>query len=501
VVDEVSEAEGTPVAGDLRRLICERLDVLGGEEVQEGRWRELFDNLRDAGHFRDALGAKLVLAALWDDEEARSLLLEQALSEVQAREEEVPERFRARFWQIPVYRRLVEAVDGSAAPEPEVVEAPELGEAVNEDKLDWRQSPGYPRWRKRYSKIVGEDRRLLEALRRVDRVAPGETAVLITGESGTGKELIAEAIHERSGRSGGPFVKVNCAAFVEELLLSELFGHEKGAFTGAVSEKSGRFERAHGGTIFLDEIGDISPKTQVALLRVLQDGVFERVGGTKTRSADVRVVAATNRPLEEMVESGKFRLDLYYRLKGFVLEMPPLRDRREDVPALLRHFAELSAGDSAPRFAPEASQYLARYSWPGNIRELENFVRSVLLFVEGDEVTMDHLGQFRDFFSGEHREDLPEISVEIPLDELEIAEPEAMASLSEEALVDEVLSEELSLSEMKDRLERLCIERALRSTGGNITRAAEKLQMKRPRLSQIINGTPELLALKEELVG
>lgn len=267
-----------------------------------------------------------------------------------------------------------------------------------------RPSPadaGFAAWRRRYGSIVGNDDRLIQILQLIDRVSQSDSSVLLQGESGTGKELIAEAIHRQSGRANRPFVKVNCAAFVESLLLSELFGHEKGAFTGAMSRRKGRFELADGGTLFLDEIGDISPNTQVALLRVLQERTFERVGGNETLQVNVRLICATNRNLEEMVRAGTFRLDLYYRLKGVVLELPALRDRRSDIPLLIRHFMSSSRGPSGRerRISDEALEWLARYSWPGNVRELENFTRSLLLFVDGDEIELAHVRQFEDFFA------------------------------------------------------------------------------------------------------
>ncbi|TVR02652.1 MAG: AAA family ATPase, partial [Deltaproteobacteria bacterium] len=256
-------------------------------------------------------------------------------------------------------------------------------------------------WRDQYAEIIGEDPRLHQIFRIVDRVASADSTILIQGESGTGKELVAEAIHQRSPRNDGPFVKVNCAAFVETLLLSELFGHERGAFTGATTRRKGRFELAEGGTLFLDEIGDISANTQVALLRVLQERTFERVGGGDTLSSDARIICATNRNLEELVREGTFRLDLYYRLKGVVLDLPPLRERRPDIPRLVHHFSRQLArdGQAARRFSEEAMAWLVRYSWPGNVRELENFLRSMLLFVDGPLVELRHITQFRDFFA------------------------------------------------------------------------------------------------------
>ncbi len=238
--------------------------------------------------------------------------------------------------------------------------------------------------------LFGRSAALARITRQVDPIARANTTVLIRGESGTGKEVLAQAIHERSPRRSMPIVKVNCAAMVEDLLLSELFGHEKGAFTGAVRERKGRFEMADGGTLFLDEIGDISPKAQVALLRVLQEREFERVGGTKTIKVDVRVICATNRDLETLIAQGRFRQDLYYRLKGVMLELPPLRDRLEDLEVLAQHFLTRVARErnEAPKQLSQASlELLARHSWPGNIRELENVLSSASIFADGELIT------------------------------------------------------------------------------------------------------------------
>ncbi|RAL23532.1 hypothetical protein DL240_05055 [Lujinxingia litoralis] len=352
------------------------------------------------GLFRDGLSARVESARRWlelGQRERTRLLLERGLADLRERASTLPSAYRKGFFEVPVHRALIELfqqLDGQLPDEIRV----SLGDAPCEVASQRVESAQVTVWRSRYATMVGQDPRLFQVFRFIDRVAPGETTVLLSGESGTGKELAAEAIHRQSERVDGPFIRVNCAAFVEELLLSELFGHEKGAFTGALRQKEGLFELADGGTLFLDEIGDISPKTQVALLRVLQQGTFERVGGTETRQVDVRVVAATNRDLETLVKEGGFRLDLYYRLKGFVIEMPALRERREDIPLLLEHFAtKFSAGTPAPGFAPEVMQFLARYSWRGNIRELENFVQSVLLFVEGPRVELHHLKEFEDF--------------------------------------------------------------------------------------------------------
>jgi len=234
--------------------------------------------------------------------------------------------------------------------------------------------------------IVGTGPPMQRVFEVVDQVAPSKATVLITGESGTGKELVANAIHQRSPRANGPFVKLHCAALAESLLESELFGHEKGSFTGAVARKDGRFQIADGGTLFLDEIGEISPSIQVKLLRFLQEHEFERVGGTQTIRVDVRVIAATNRNLVEEVAKGKFREDLYYRLNVVGLEMPPLRDRRTDVPTLAMFFLERYAkqnGKAIESFTPETMDLLVSYDWPGNVRELENAVERAVVLTTG----------------------------------------------------------------------------------------------------------------------
>jgi DNA-binding NtrC family response regulator len=227
------------------------------------------------------------------------------------------------------------------------------------------------------------------------RVAPAQATVLIRGESGTGKELIASLIHERSPRAGRPFIRVNCAALTETLLTSELFGHEKGAFTGAHQRKEGRFELANGGTLFLDEIGEIAPEVQAKLLRVLEIGEFERVGGTRTLRADVRVVAATNRDLVAAIAEGRFRQDLFFRLNVFPIVLPALAERREDIPPLAAHFLERfrkELGGRARAFDKGAMEALAAHDWPGNVRELMNVVQRGILRAQGEAITARDLG-------------------------------------------------------------------------------------------------------------
>ena len=238
-----------------------------------------------------------------------------------------------------------------------------------------------------FETIVAEGPEMRAALRLATQVAPSDATVLILGESGTGKDLIARAIHEGSARRDGPFVKVDCTALPEGLLESELFGHEKGAFTDAAAEKPGRFELAHGGTLFLDEVGELPQSLQAKLLRVLQERAFERVGGTRTISVDVRILAATNRDLAKALKGGQFREDLYYRLNVVPILVPPLRRRPEDILPLAAHFLQRFGaryGKVVPGLSPEAAALLRRYSWPGNVRELEHAIeRAVILWERG----------------------------------------------------------------------------------------------------------------------
>jgi len=261
---------------------------------------------------------------------------------------------------------------------------PLRGQAISSLKSE----PSLPTdWAEDAGRIVGSSPALEHTLGLARIVAPTDSTVVIYGETGTGKELFASLIHELSRRSSGPFIRLNCAAIPEGLLERELFGHEKGAFTGAIAQRVGRFEAAHGGTLFLDEIGDMPLSLQSKLLRVLQEQEFERLGGTRTIRVDVRVIAATNRDLSQLVEERTFRMDLFYRINVFPITLPPLRDRREDIPQLTRHFA----GNAAARMLrqirtipPEAMQALMDHSWPGNVRELQNYIeRAVILAEDG----------------------------------------------------------------------------------------------------------------------
>jgi DNA-binding NtrC family response regulator len=237
-----------------------------------------------------------------------------------------------------------------------------------------------------YPNIVAKSAKMQEVLAAVERVAPTISTVLIGGESGVGKELIARAIHQRSRRAAGPFVKINCTAIPENLLESELFGYEKGAFTGATTSKPGKFELADKGSLFLDEIGDVPPATQAKLLRVLQEREFERLGGTRTLKVDVRLIAATNRDLRAALEQGTFREDLYYRLNVVPIDVPPLRDHKEDVPGLAEHFLKRyrkESGREIDGIAPAAMHLLTGFHWPGNVRELENIIERAATFAKG----------------------------------------------------------------------------------------------------------------------
>jgi DNA-binding NtrC family response regulator len=246
-----------------------------------------------------------------------------------------------------------------------------------------------------FSEIVGNSPALREALQQVQLVAASDATVLILGETGTGKELIARAIHQRSRRKDKPLVRVNCTSIPKELFESEFFGHAKGSFTGAIRDRAGRFEVAAGGTLFLDEVGEIPLQLQSKLLRVLQEKSYERVGEEKTRRADVRIVAATNRNLEKEVAAGRFREDLYYRLNVFPLKVAPLRERKEDIPLLATHFMELSArelGSANPRLTRAGIETLQNYDWPGNIRELRNVIERAVIFARGSALEFDLLG-------------------------------------------------------------------------------------------------------------
>jgi DNA-binding NtrC family response regulator len=276
-----------------------------------------------------------------------------------------------------------------------------------------------------FDRIVGSSPSLQRVLDIVKKVAKSNTTVLIRGETGTGKELIAGAIHHNSLRTSRNFVKVNCAALQENLLESELFGHEKGAFTGADKQRIGRFEQADGGTLFLDEIGDMSPSTQAKILRVLQEHEFERLGGTRTVRVDVRLIAATNCDLAAMVQAGQFREDLYYRLNVVSIEMPPLRERKDDIVPLANSFIRRFSGELKKKIdglEPEAQKLLMRYNWPGNIRELENAIERAMLLTESRAITTDDLRLGETPMAGGGRDHASVVKIPptgIPLEDIE----------------------------------------------------------------------------------
>jgi transcriptional regulator with GAF, ATPase, and Fis domain len=276
-----------------------------------------------------------------------------------------------------------------------------------------------------FDRIIGSSGALEKVLGVVRKVAKANTTVLVRGETGTGKELVAGAIHHNSHRAARTFIKVNCAALQENLLESELFGHEKGAFTGADKQRIGRFEQADGGTLFLDEIGDMSANTQAKVLRVLQEQEFERLGGTRTIKVDVRLIAATNRDLPQMVAAGTFREDLYYRLNVMPIDMPPLRERKEDIQALAGFFIRRFAGELKKKIEglePEALKLLMRYNWPGNIRELENAIERAMLLADGHHIAIDDLRLGDQTTAGTPREASSVVKIPptgIPLEEIE----------------------------------------------------------------------------------
>jgi DNA-binding NtrC family response regulator len=311
-----------------------------------------------------------------------------------------------------------------------------------------RQEVGH---RYSFDNVIGRSAGMQAVLTTVSRVAPLRTTVLLTGESGTGKEVIAKAIHYNSPRAAAPLVAINCAAIPENLLESELFGHERGAFTDAHARKLGHFESAHRGTIFLDEIGEMNPGTQAKLLRVLEQGTFTRVGGSQSLKVDVRVIAATNRDLDKSMQDGSFRPDLYFRLNVVAIHLPPLRERREDLPLLIRHFLKLKAaeiGSPEKTFDRDATDCMLRYAWPGNVRELENVVERALALSHGSILTPDDLP--------------PAVSA-------------AQAPLSVRAMVHPTEGGIPSLSAAVEQLEHMLIMDALEQADHNQTRAAELL--------------------------
>ncbi|MBW1729635.1 MAG: sigma-54-dependent Fis family transcriptional regulator [Deltaproteobacteria bacterium] len=312
----------------------------------------------------------------------------------------------------------------------------------------------------KFDNFIGDSPQMHKVFRTIEKVADTDSTILILGESGTGKELVARAIHYHSNRRDKPLIPVNCGAIPEELLESELFGHEKGAFTNAIRTRIGRFEMANGGSIFLDEVAEMSPHLQVKLLRVLQEQTFERLGGTRTIKCDVRIIAATNKNLEKAVEEGKFREDLYYRLKVIPIQLPPLRDRKSDIPLLVNHFLEQMNRTKKKRIKgmeKDVLRALEEYDWPGNVRELENVIERMVILAEGEYITM---------------EDLPE-----KIASHRDSERISIASIPEGGF---------SLSHAVNEYERQLIISALEKTGWVKNRAAKLLRMNRTTLVEKI---------------
>ncbi len=317
------------------------------------------------------------------------------------------------------------------------------------------------RVREKFGDIVGRSKVMEALFRQMEMVAPRAATCLIVGESGTGKELVANALHEHSPRRGGPFLPINCAAIPAEILESELFGHERGAFTGAISRKAGKFEIAHGGSLFLDEIGELPLDMQVKLLRVLEQREFMRVGGTETIRVDIRLIAATNQDLEAAVEQGRFRSDLYYRLKVVTLRIPPLRERREDIPLLAEYFLGTLGRENdrtGMRFTPDALRALMGHRWEGNVRELKNLIESLIVLCTHDEIgPRDLPDEYRRGLEAEE----PAMATPHAVPAGQRGDHEAFLAVPEGATMEEI--------------ERRAILSALERTGGNRTQAAEML--------------------------
>ena len=311
--------------------------------------------------------------------------------------------------------------------------------------------------------MVGSAPPMVKLAEQIRLVAPTNASVLITGENGTGKELVARSIHFHSQRRTGPFVEINCAAIPEELIESELFGHERGAFTGAVSQKKGKFDIADGGTIFLDEIGDMSLKTQAKVLRILQERKFERVGGTRTIEVDVRVIAATNKVLEEEIRAGHFREDLFYRLNVVPFTVPPLRERKEDIPRLVDHFLDLFCrreGRERKLVLPEAVARLAEYDWPGNVRELKNIIERLVIMTPGGTIGV---GQLPDYLAGEGGREAGGLRLAGPI-------------------------EHSTLREAREEFEKEFIIQKLEEHDWNISKTAEAIELERSNLHRKIKS-------------
>ena len=496
---------------DPRKALLEALQLFERVEDPDGQWKTqalLYSAARKEKERAEA--ARWRRLARRTEEKVRSSVPEELLDVYLQATSRRPYLERICAHDLDRFEEPAQAAPRWASAQGDTSSRPSPGEEVRAPAISEEA-------KKALAAMVGQHPRFRGFLRAVEKVASIDSTVLLRGESGTGKELAARAIHALSPRADKPLVEVNCGALVETLLLSELFGHERGAFTGATRCKKGRFELAEGGTLFLDEIGDISPRTQVALLRVLQEKTFERVGGTESRQADVRIVCATNRNLEAMVKDGTFREDLYYRLKTLELELPPLRERGHDTLLIAQEILErLAAQDGTAKksLSSEAQSILLSHPWYGNVRELENVLRSCWIFSEDDTIPGELVSRFVN--TGESgtsptspNSPSPPLNTTRAVGEAaetshqvafsggpacEPGETEKAPSVGEEMDPEKafdrwygyVQGEGLSMKKMKKRLERELIRRALGETEGNITQAAKLLGMKRPRLSQLV---------------
>lgn len=365
------------------------------------------------------------------------------------------------------------------------VKYPQLSNALQQATVfrgqhDRRQTPDTE-----IRQLIGNSRKIKQVVQMIEQVSDSEANVLILGESGTGKEVVARNLHHLSARRQKPLVPVNCGAIPAELLESELFGHEKGAFTGAITNRKGRFELAEGGTLFLDEIGDMPLPMQVKLLRVLQEKVYERVGSNKPMSADVRVIAATHRNLEDQIEQGQFREDLYYRLNVFPIEMPALRERPEDIPLLINELIKRIEHENrgSVRLTAEAMASLCRYDWPGNVRELGNVIERLVIMYPYTTVDFDDLPEKYQLSEGQLPEAVMEVIVQTPVPEQVQPAEKASVTVSEPESLPE---DGLDLKQHLANLEYLLIKQALEEASGVVAHAAKKLKMQRTTLVEKI---------------
>ncbi len=355
---------------------------------------------------------------------------------------------------------------------PKPCPAPELAEVINEALTEQEPAPdrsAYAQPEPSQSSIIGKSRAMAKVYRDLAKLAATPVTVLIRGETGTGKEVIARALHEHGHRAHKPFIAVNCAAIPDNLLESELFGHERGAFTGATTRKTGRFEQAHGATLFLDEIGDMQPLLQAKMLRVLQEKIIQRVGGAEEIPVDVRIIAATHRNLGQMVEEGAFRADLFFRLNGSTLRLPPLRERLGDVGVLTHHFLQLFSrelGLEDPRITPEALSFLARQVWPGNVRQLQNVLRQVLLKKRGLTINTDDLRPLVDGDAAHEEADLKKLAANL------------LSRAANGELPDGAYREMIAITE------QILLTQAMQQTKGNQSQAAQLLGITRYTLRE-----------------